>query len=79
MQVMQLQQSNAALVGRLNMAEQERRNMYSRLSMLRDKCAEATAENSALQREVAAAHAAVAVRGSGPRAYGLGLRAIFEA
>ena len=62
MQVTQLQQSNAALLGRLNLAEQERRSMYSRLSMMRDKCTEAAAENSALQREVAAAHAAVVVR-----------------
>ena len=60
-QVFRLQQSTAALVSRLNIAEQDRRNMYSHLSMLREKCADAAAENDALRQEVTAAHAAVAV------------------
>ena len=62
MQVIQLQQSNAELLGQLSMAEQGRHIMLGKITSLRDKCALATAENSSLKREVTSAHATIAVR-----------------
>ena len=61
-QVIQLQQSNAQLLAQLSMAEQGRRNMFGKLSMIREKCTEATAENSALLQEITATRSALAVR-----------------
>ena len=62
MQAIQLQQSNAELLGQLSMAEHGRRIMLGKITSLRDKFAQVTAENSSLKREVTSAHAAIAVR-----------------